>query len=75
VAIGNTLSEENQIENGVVKGVVLSVTLFLVGMAQITHGIEEPIKVIGYAEDWITHHSQTQTSKRRQTTKSHGQNR
>jgi hypothetical protein len=45
VAIGNTLSEEKQIVNGV--------TLFLVAMAEITHGIEEPIKIIGYADDWI----------------------
>jgi hypothetical protein len=54
-AIGNTLSEEKQIENGVVQRVVLSVTLFLVAMAEITHGIEEPIKIIGYADDWIIH--------------------
>jgi hypothetical protein len=39
VAIGNILSEEKQIENGVVQGAVLSVTLFLVAMADITHGI------------------------------------
>jgi hypothetical protein len=36
VATGNTLLEEKQIENGVVQ--VLSVTLFLVAMAEITHG-------------------------------------
>jgi hypothetical protein len=51
VAIGNTLSEEKQIENGVVQGAVLSVTLFFVAKAEITHGIEEPIKIIGYADD------------------------
>jgi hypothetical protein len=44
-AIGNTLSEEKQIENGVVQGVVFSVTLFLVAMAEITHGIEKPTKI------------------------------
>jgi hypothetical protein len=33
----------------------LSVTLFLVAMAEITHGIEEPIKIVGYADDWIIH--------------------
>jgi hypothetical protein len=44
MAIGNTLSEEKQIENGVVQGAVLSVTLFLMAMAEITHGIEEPIR-------------------------------
>jgi hypothetical protein len=41
VVIGNTLSEKKQIENGVVNGTVLSVTLFLVAMVEITHGIEE----------------------------------
>jgi hypothetical protein len=55
VAIGNTVSEQKQIENGVVQGAVLSVTLFLVAMVEITHGIEEPIKIIGYADDWIIH--------------------
>jgi hypothetical protein len=54
VAIGNTLLEQKQIKNGVVQGAVLSVTLFLVtAMAEITHGIEETIKIIGYADDWI----------------------
>jgi hypothetical protein len=55
VAIGNTLSEEKQIENGVVHGAVLSVTL--VALAEITHGIEELIKIIGYADDWIIHNT------------------
>jgi Reverse transcriptase (RNA-dependent DNA polymerase) len=55
VAIENTLSERKQIENGVVQGAVLSVTLFSVAMAEITHCIEEPIKIIGYADDWIIH--------------------
>jgi hypothetical protein len=50
VAIRNTLSEEKQTEN-----VVLSVTLFYVAMAEITHGIVEPIKIIGNADDWIIH--------------------
>jgi hypothetical protein len=62
VVIANRVSEDKQIENGAVQGAVLSVTFFLVAMAEITHGIEEPI-------------SQTRTSKRRQTIKSHGQNR
>jgi hypothetical protein len=53
VAIGSALSEEKQIENGV----VLSVTLLLLAMAEITHGIEEPIRITGYAyaDDWIIH--------------------
>jgi hypothetical protein len=54
-AIGNPLSEEKQIENRVVQGAVWSVTLFLLAMAMITHGIVEPIKIIGYADDWIIH--------------------
>jgi hypothetical protein len=51
VAVGNTLSEEKQIENGVIQGAVLSVTLLLVAMAEITHGIKELIKIIGNADD------------------------
>jgi hypothetical protein len=47
VAIENTLSEEI--------GAVLSITQFLVAMAEVTHGIEEPIKIIGYAVDCIIH--------------------
>jgi hypothetical protein len=53
----DTLSEEKQIENGVVQGVELSVTLLLVAMAEITHGIVEPIKIIGSADNWIIHTS------------------
>jgi hypothetical protein len=52
VAIGSKPSEEKQIEDGFVQRAVLSVTLFIVAMADLTHGIEEPIKVIGYADDW-----------------------
>jgi hypothetical protein len=55
VAIRSTFSEEKQIENGVVQGVVLKVTLFLVAMAEITHGNEELIKIISYADSWIVH--------------------
>jgi hypothetical protein len=35
----------------------LRVTLFFVAMAEITHEIEEPIKIIGYADDWIIIHT------------------
>jgi hypothetical protein len=55
VAIENTLSEEKLIENELFYGAVLSAPLFLVAMVEITHGIEEPIKIIGYADDWIIH--------------------
>jgi hypothetical protein len=51
VEIGNTISEEKQIENGVVQGEVLSATLFLVAMAE----SKEPNKIICYADDWIIH--------------------
>jgi hypothetical protein len=46
---------QNLIENGVVQGAVLSVTLFLVAIAEVTNSIEEPIKIIGYADDWMVH--------------------
>jgi hypothetical protein len=46
VAIGSTLWEEKQIENGVIQGTVVRLTLFLVAMADITHGIEDTIKII-----------------------------
>jgi hypothetical protein len=53
VTVGSTLSDERRIENGVVQDAVFSVALFLVAMAGITDGIEEPIKIIGYEDDWM----------------------
>jgi hypothetical protein len=44
VAVGNNLSNEAGIENGVVQGAVLSVTLFLIAMSEICDGIQEPVK-------------------------------
>jgi hypothetical protein len=55
VAVASTLLDERRIENGEVRGAVLSVTLFLVEMAGVTGGKEEPIKIIGYADDWMVH--------------------
>jgi hypothetical protein len=55
LAVGSTFSDERQIENGVVQEAVLSDTLFLIAMAKITYGIEKPIKIIGYAGDWMVH--------------------
>jgi glutamine synthetase len=75
VAIGSTLSEEKQIENRVVQGAVLSFTPFLVAMAEITHGIEESIKIIGYADDWIIHTTHKHERVSVVKLKSHGQNR
>jgi hypothetical protein len=46
VTIGNTMGSFKNIENG-----VLSVTLFLVAMAKICDKIEEPTKILGYADD------------------------
>jgi type II secretory pathway component PulC len=39
VTIGNTYSKPREIENGVVQGAVLSMTLFLVAMAAKCRGI------------------------------------
>jgi hypothetical protein len=40
------------IENGVVQGTFMSVTLFLVVMAEIMNQIRQPVKIVGYADDW-----------------------
>jgi hypothetical protein len=52
VAIGNTKSSLKNIENGV-QGAVMSVTLFLVAMANICEKIEKPTKILGYSDDWV----------------------
>jgi hypothetical protein len=52
VAVGSTLSSLMNIENGLVEGAV-SVTLFLVAMAIICKRIEEPTRILGYADDWV----------------------
>jgi hypothetical protein len=57
VAIGNTMSSFKNIENGVTRGAVLSVTLFLVAMAKICDKIEEPTKILGYADVWVLYTS------------------
>jgi hypothetical protein len=51
--VGNTLSNQATIENGDVHGAVLSVTLFLVAISEICNGIEETVKIMGYADDWM----------------------
>jgi hypothetical protein len=55
MSVGSTLSDERRIENGVVQRAVLGVTLFIVAMAGNTDGIEESIKIIAYADDWMVH--------------------
>jgi hypothetical protein len=47
VVVENTISSPMSIENGA----VLSVPLFLVAMATICKGIEEPTRIHGYAND------------------------
>jgi hypothetical protein len=63
VAVGNTLSNEAVVENGVVQGVVLGVTLFLIAMSEICDRIQEPVKIIGYEDDWmiLASHKQVRT--------------
>jgi hypothetical protein len=60
VAVGSTLLNDAIIENGVVQGAVLSVTLFLVAMSEI-------VKILGYADDWmiLISHKHARTSENR----------
>jgi hypothetical protein len=53
VAVGNHYSTPTSIENGVVQGAVLSVTLFFVAMTDIVKDIKEPTQIMGYADDWV----------------------
>jgi hypothetical protein len=53
VTVGNTFSTKINIENGIVQGAVISVTVFLIAMTDIYKGMEAPTKVIGYVDDWI----------------------
>jgi hypothetical protein len=46
------------IENGVIQGTVLSMTLFLVAMASIYKRVEEPTRILGYADYWVVYTSQ-----------------
>jgi hypothetical protein len=65
VAVESTLSSPMNIENGLVQRAVLSVTLFLVAMATICKGIEEPTKTLGHI-----HEPTDTTNGRKQVTKS-----
>jgi hypothetical protein len=42
------------IENRIVQGAVISVTLFLIALMGFCKGMDEPTKMIGYADDWMT---------------------
>jgi hypothetical protein len=55
VILGEETSTARILENGVVQGAVLSVTLFMVAMSQITQNVALPTKIIGYADDWVVY--------------------
>jgi hypothetical protein len=57
----NSFSTKMNIENGA----VISVTLFLIALTGICKGMEEPTKMIRYADDWIIHKPETTKSNRR----------
>jgi ribonuclease HI len=57
VAIGNTLSEPQNVENGVPQGAVISVTMFLIAIDPITKKINNETSMIGYADDWAIYAS------------------
>jgi hypothetical protein len=64
VALENTLSNKAAIENRVMQGAVLSVTLFITAMSEKCDWIQESVKIIGYADDWmvLTSHKHVRTS-------------
>jgi hypothetical protein len=53
VILGESSSERTSIENGMVQGAVMSVTLFLVAMADIIQQVQRPVEMIGYADDCV----------------------
>jgi hypothetical protein len=50
VVLGEEMSRKMYIENGVVQGAVVSVTLFLVAMSEITNQDRQPVEIVGYAD-------------------------
>jgi hypothetical protein len=48
VVLGEETSRKLYFENGV----VMSDTLFLVAMAEITYQIRQPVEIVRYADDW-----------------------
>jgi Reverse transcriptase (RNA-dependent DNA polymerase)/RNase H len=52
VIVDDVTSEEQHIENGVVQGAVISVTLFLAAMADIVKVKQVDSVMVGYADDW-----------------------
>jgi hypothetical protein len=57
VVLGESSSEKSYTENGVIQGVVISVTLFLVALADIVRQVQHPVEIIGYKNDWVIHTS------------------
>jgi hypothetical protein len=53
VAVGIYSSNSKEIKNGVDQGTVLSVTLFLIAMADIVKGIKETCTILGYADNCV----------------------
>jgi hypothetical protein len=53
LAVGNYFSNPKEIKNGVVQDVILSLTLFLIEMADIFKGIKETCTILGYAGFWV----------------------
>jgi hypothetical protein len=53
VAVRSYFSNPKEIKNGVVQGAVLSVTLFLIAMADIVKQIMETCAILGFAYDWV----------------------
>jgi Reverse transcriptase (RNA-dependent DNA polymerase) len=58
--VGAHESEEVAIKNGVPQGAVLSVTLFLIAIADICRFEERNYEMIGYADEWYLYKSQKQ---------------
>jgi hypothetical protein len=52
------MSSTMSIEKGVAQGAVLSVNLLLVAMATICKRVEEPTRILGYADNWVIYTSQ-----------------
>jgi hypothetical protein len=57
VVLGELSSEKTYTENGVIQGAVISVTLFLVALADTVRQFQHPVEIIGYAYDWVIHTS------------------
>jgi molybdenum cofactor biosynthesis enzyme len=51
VVLGESSSEKTNTENGVIQEAVISVTLFLVALADIVKQVQHPVEIIGYTDD------------------------